>query len=257
MKDSLKIATFNICGWKSATQKGLLKWIEKEKIDILAIQELRTENITKPLISLAKDYSFYFNPSKFHGTAIIARERPTKVKRKIGHERFDKEGRFLQAEYENFLFINVYMPHGRRDKLNLPYKLETYQFLINYLSLLSQSNKPIILAGDFNVAHKEIDLARPKENENNIMFTKEEREQIARIIELGFIDAYRKIHSKDGYTWWLRGFNAKEKNIGWRIDYIFVSKEIEPLIKNAFVPNLEISDHCPVIVEIAEKQIEK
>jgi exodeoxyribonuclease-3 len=182
MKDSLKIATFNICGWKSATQKGLLKWIEKEKIDILAIQELRTENITKPLISLAKDYSFYFNPSKFHGTAIIARERPTKVKRKIGHERFDKEGRFLQAEYENFLFINVYMPHGRRDKLNLPYKLETYQFLINYLSLLSQSNKPIILAGDFNVAHKEIDLARPKENENNIMFTKEEREQIARII---------------------------------------------------------------------------
>jgi exodeoxyribonuclease-3 len=251
MENYLKIATFNICGWKSAIKKGLLKWIRNEKIDILAIQELRSESVTKPLNCLAKDYNFYFNPSKFHGTAIITKEGPLKIIKKIGYERFDKEGRFLQAEYEKFLFVNVYMPHGRRDKLFLPYKLEAYQSLINYLSvLLSKSNKPIILAGDFNVAHKEIDLARPKENENNIMFTKEERKQIDRIIELGFIDAYRKIHSENGYTWWLRGFNAKERNIGWRIDYIFVLKQFEPLIKNAFVPNLKISDHCPVVVEL-------
>ncbi|PMB74094.1 hypothetical protein C0199_01370 [Candidatus Bathyarchaeota archaeon] len=124
---------------------------------------------------------------------------------------------------------------------------------MSYLhELLSQSNKPIILAGDFNVAHEEVDLARPKENENNIMFTREERQQIDRIVSLGFINSYRKVHSKDGYTWWLRGFNAKEKNIDWRIDYIFMSKQLEPLIKNAFVPNLEISDHCPVVVEITK-----
>ena len=238
----LKIATFNICGWKSAIRKGLLKWMIKEKIDVLGVQELRTKNITRPLNSLIKDYNFYFNLSKFHGTAIISKEEPLKITKKIGYERFDKEGRFMQAEYQNFLFINAYMPHGRRDKLFLPYKLEAYRILINYLSvLLSQSNKPIIFLGDFNIAHKESDLARPKENENNIMFTRE---------ELGFIDAYRKVHSKNGYTWWLRGFNAKERNVGWRIDYIFVSKHFEPLIKNIFVPDLKISDHCSVVLEI-------
>lgn len=252
-EDAFKIATFNICGWRSGAKKGLLKWVEENKIDLLAVQELRTMDVAAPLSSLVKDYSFYFNPSRFHGTAIIAKEKPLNIARKIGCERFDKEGRFLQAEFEAFTFINAYMPHGGRDKSNLPYKLEAYQILIDYLhKLLSQSDKSIILAGDLNVAHKEADLARPKENEDNIMFTKEERQQIDHIVELGLIDAYRKVHSKEGYTWWLRGFNAKEKNIGWRIDYIFVSKQLEPLIKNAFVPNLEISDHCPVVVEITK-----
>jgi len=149
------------------------------------------------------------------------------------------------------------MPHGGRDKSNLPYKLEAYESLTYYLQrLLSQSSKPIILAGDFNVTHKEVDLARPKENENNIMFTKEERQQIDRIVGLGLIDAYRKVHPKNGNTWWLRGFNARAKNIGWRIDYIFISKQLEPLVKNAFVPNLEISDHCPVVVELNEFEIQ-
>jgi exodeoxyribonuclease-3 len=250
-EDALRIATFNICGWRSAAKKGLLKWIEEKRIDLLAAQELRTMDVAAPLNPLVEDYSFYFNPSSFHGTAIIAKEKPLNIMRKIGYERFDKEGRFIQAEFEAFTFINAYMPHGGRDKSNLPYKLEAYQILISYLhKLLSQSRKPIILAGDLNVAHKEVDLARPKENENNTMFTKEERQQIDQIVGLGFIDAYRKVHPKNGYTWWLRGFNAKEKNIGWRIDYIFISKQLEPLIKNASIPNLEISDHCPVVIEI-------
>lgn len=162
-----------------------------------------------------------------------------------------REGRFLQLEFEEFLIINAYMPHGGRDKRNLPYKLEAYQALIKYLSsLLLKTKKPLILAGDFNVAHKEADLARPKENENNTMFTKEEREQIDKIIQLGFIDSFRKFHQKDGYTWWLRAFNSKKRNIGWRIDYVFVARQLEPFLKNAFVPNLEISDHCPAVIEI-------
>jgi exodeoxyribonuclease-3 len=249
-KDTIKIATFNICGWKSAVKKGLLDWIQKEEIDIIAIQEIRSTRIAKPLEFLIRDYHFYFNPSKFHGTAIITKEKPAKISKEIGYRKFDEEGRFLQAEYERFFFINAYMPHGRRDKLLLPYKIEAFQALRSYLSNLLPKGKPIILVGDFNIAHKEIDLARPKENENNIMFTKEERRQIDEIIELGFIDAYRKIHPKNGYTWWLRGFNARERNIGWRIDYVFVSKQLEPLIKNAFVPNLKISDHCPVVIEL-------
>jgi len=245
----MRIATFNICGWKSAIKKGLLKWIRESEIDILAVQELRTEKITKPL--LMEKYNFYFNPSKFHGTAIITEKEPIRINKQLGHKRFDREKRFLQLEFEEFVFINSYMPHGGRDKRHLSYKLEAYQVLIEHLNnLLSKARKPIILAGDFNVAHKEVDLARPKENETNIMFTKEEREQIDKIIQLGFIDSFRKFHQEEGYTWWLRAFDSKKRNIGWRIDYVFVSKELEPFLKNALVANLEISDHCPVIIEI-------
>jgi exodeoxyribonuclease-3 len=249
----MRIATFNICGWKSAIKKGLLRWVKQSEIDILAIQELRTEKIVKPL-ELAQNYNMFFNPSKFHGTAIITKGKPLKFTKHIGHARFDREGRFIQLEFEEFMFINAYMPHGGRDKRHLPYKLEAYQVLIKYLSnLLSKTEKPVILAGDFNVAHREVDLARPRENENNIMFTKEEREQIDKIIELGFVDSFRRFHQKNGYTWWLRAFNSKKRNIGWRIDYIFVSKHLERFLKNAFVPSLEISDHCPVVIEIKQK----
>lgn len=246
----MRVATFNVCGWKSAVKKGLLKWIRESEIDILAVQELRTEKIVRPL-ELMEKYDFYFSPSKFQGTATITKKQPIRVGKELGRKRFDDEGRFQQLEFEEFVFINSYMPHGGRDKRHLPFKLEAYQAFIGYLAdLLSKTGKSIILAGDFNVAHKEVDLARPKENEANIMFTKEEREQIDKIIQLGFTDSFRKFHQQDGYTWWLRAFDSKKRNIGWRIDYVFVSKELELFLKNALVPNLEISDHCPVVIEI-------
>ena len=249
----MKFATFNICGWKGAIKKGLIEWIKEGEIDILALQELKTFEIGKPLELL--NYFCFFNPSKFQGTALISKLEPIKISKEIGHKRFEREGRFIQAEFKNFIFINTYLPHGGRDKRDLPYKLEVFDVLINYLSdSLLKNKKPIILAGDFNVAHQEIDLARPKENENNIMFTLKEREKIDRIIKLGFIDSFRKFHEKGGYTWWLRGFEAKKRNIGWRIDYIFISKDLDFALKNSFVQNLEISDHCPVIVEINLKR---
>ncbi|MEM2137310.1 MAG: exodeoxyribonuclease III [Candidatus Methanomethylicia archaeon] len=247
----LKIATFNVCGWKSAIKRELLKWMENIELDILAIQEIKTRDIHIPLDYLVKKYNFHFNPSKFHGTAIITRLKPLNVSKKLGHKRFDDEGRFLKAEYDEFTFINVYMPHGKRDKADLPYKLEVYKILIEYLGrILSRNVKPIILVGDFNIAHKEVDLARPKENENNIMFTKEERIQIDEIIQLGFIDSYRRIHPRNGYTWWLRNLKAREMNFGWRIDYIFITKQLESYIRNAYVQKMDISDHSPLIIEI-------
>ena len=178
----MRFSTFNICGWKSAIKNGLIKWIKRNDIDVLAIQELRTIRVVKPLGLM--NYFTFFNPSKFQGTALISKIKPMKLIKKIGYERFDEEGRFIQAEFENFIFINVYLPHGKRDKKELPYKLSAYDALIKHLSeLLKRSEKSIIIGGDFNVAHKEIDLARPKENENNIMFTKEEREKITRLIK--------------------------------------------------------------------------
>lgn len=244
----MRIATFNICGWKSSIRKGLISFIKNQNIDILAVQELRTLNVIKPLE--LTNYFSVFNPSKFQGTAIISKIKPIKVRKKLGHERFDSEGRFIQLEFEKFIFINSYMPHGRRDKKDLPYKSEIYDFLIRYLSNLLQGKKPIILVGDFNIAHGNVDLANPEGNQDNTMFTEEEREQVDKIIELGLVDTYRKFYKKEGYTWWLRAFNAKERNIGWRIDYIFVSKQLESYLLNTFVPNLDISDHCPVITEI-------
>jgi exodeoxyribonuclease-3 len=246
----MRVATFNVSGWKSAIKNGLLRWIRELEIDVVAVQELRTEKIIKPL-ELMEKYKFYFNPSKFHGTSIITVKEPLRINKQLGYKRFDREGRFLQLEFEEFVFINSYMPHGGRDKSQLSYKLEAYKVLIKHLTgLLSEARKPIILAGDFNVAHKEVDLARSKENETNIMFTKEEREQIDKIIQLGFIDSFRKFHQKEGYTWWLRAFDSKKRNIGWRIDYVFVSKELERFLKNVFVSDLEISDHCPVVIEM-------
>jgi exodeoxyribonuclease-3 len=245
----MKISTFNICGWNSAIRKGLAKWIKDASIDVLAVQELRSKNIIKPLELI--NYSSIFNPSKYQGTAIISKDQPISVSKRLGFKRFDDEGRFIQVEFEKFIFINVYLPHGRRDKKDLPYKLKIYNFFINYLSrLLAKNEKPIVIGGDFNVAHKEIDLAKPKENEENIMFTIEERRQIDKIIELGFIDAFRRLHKEKGYTWWLRAFNSKERDIGWRIDYIFISKQLSTFLKSAFVPDLDISDHCPVIIEL-------
>jgi exodeoxyribonuclease-3 len=245
----MKISTFNVCGWNSAVKKGLVKWIKNTNIDILGVQELRSKNVIKPFELI--DYYCVFNPSKFHGTAIISKYKPINVNKRLGYRRFDEEGRFIYFEFEKFAFINVYLPHGRRDKNDLPYKLEAYSCFIEYLSkIISKIKKPIVIGGDFNVAHKEVDLAKPKENKENIMFTNEERKQIDKIIELGFVDAYRKFYKKEGYTWWLRGFDAKQRNIGWRIDYIFISKELESHLKNAWVPNLDISDHCPVVIEL-------
>lgn len=249
----MRIATFNVCGWKSAVQKGLLKWFASSSIDILAVQELRSTKISKPLELFS--YSCVFNPSKFQGTCVISRVKPlSKPKLSIGMERFDKEGRFIQLEYEEFTFINVYMPHGRRDKKDLPYKLEAYDRLVSYLSsLIERREKPIILVGDFNVAFTKDDLAFAEENENNVMFTPEERKQIGRIISLGFVDAYRKVHrGKGGYTWWPRAKGFKERDLGWRIDYVFLTPELEDSIAGISVDkSVEISDHCPLVVELS------
>jgi exodeoxyribonuclease-3 len=165
-------------------------------------------------------------------------------------ERFDQEGRMLKLKYPDCLLVNLYLPHGGRKKENLDYKLKVYSFLLDYLQKIR--DKKVVVIGDFNVAHKEIDLARPKQNQNNIMFTPKEREQIDRLIDLGFIDSFRKFNKKGGYhTWWPYFAQARERNLGWRIDYTFVSRKLAPRLKDAFIlPEVKGSDHCPIGIEI-------
>jgi len=250
----MKILSWNVNGLRAVYKKGFLNWLRKTKADIVCLQEIKANKDQLPLELLnLGNYWIYFNSSQrkgYSGTAIFTKEKPRKIETSLGLERFDKEGRIIKAAYKNFILINIYLPHGGRQKENLDYKLSVYQKLLAYLK--KNQNKKIILTGDFNVAHQEIDLARPKQNKDNIMFTLEERKQIDEIINLGFIDTLREFHKEGGnYTWWPYFAKAKERNLGWRIDYIFISKTLLHYLKDGFIlSKVKGSDHCPIDIEI-------
>lgn len=250
----MKITSWNVNGIRAVYRNDFLKWFNATKPDIICLQEIRVqkEQIPEDLIK-PKGYYSHFNFAEkkgYSGVAVYTKKKPLKVKYKLGLKRFDKEARILKLEYPDFTLINLYFPHGAHDKRNLGYKLKSYEHLISYLG--KNKNKNIILIGDFNIAHKEIDLARPKDNRNNIMFTLEERKQIDRIIDLGFTDTFREFNKQEGnYTWWPYRFDAKERNLGWRLDYIFTSKTLTPKFKKAFIlSTVTGSDHCPIEIEI-------
>lgn len=248
----MKILSWNVNGIRSVFNKGFLDWFNKVKADIVCLQEIKAqeEQIPVELFNL-KNYHLYSNQAirkGYSGVAVFTKQKPIKVDNTLGFKRFDQEGRILKLKYPNFTLINLYLPHGGRDKENLEYKLEAYGHLINYLK--RKKNQNIVLTGDFNIAHQEIDLARFKSNKNNIMFTSEERKQIDRLISLGFIDSFRKFNKETGnYSWWPYAHNARQRNIGWRIDYAFVSEKLKS--KDAFIlKNALGSDHCPIGVEL-------
>lgn len=250
----MKIVSWNVNGLRSIYKKGFLKWFDKIKAGIVCLQETRVFQKELPLDLLRiKNYHLYFNEAEkkgYAGVAVYTKEKPLKVESKLGLERFDQEGRILKLEYSDFILINLYLPHGGRSKENLDYKLEVYKHLLKYFQKIKDKN--VILAGDFNIAHQEIDLARPEENKNNIMFTQEERDQIEKIIKLGFKDSFRMFNKEGGnYTWWPYFVNARERNLGWRIDYIFISKSLSQNVKNASIlKKIMGSDHCPIEIEI-------
>jgi len=251
----MKILSWNVNGLRSVYKKNFSEWLEKIRADIVCLQEIKTQEdqISQQNLFTPLTYQFYANyavKKGYSGVAVFTKKQPLKIKKNLGLERFDSEGRLLYLEYPDFTLINLYVPHGGRQKENLEYKLEGYDYLIKYLK--SFKDKNIIVAGDFNVAHQEIDLARPKENQKNTMFTSEERKQLDKIIKLGFVDSFRQFHQGAGhYTWWPYMANARQRNLGWRIDYIFISKALAPKLKNAFIlKDVAGSDHCPIGIEI-------
>ncbi len=250
----MKIISLNVNGIRSAYRKGFPDWLIKEDPDVICIQEVKSNEIPSSgdLFSpnLNTLYCSVLNPASkkgYSGTAVFSKEKPKKTTFKIGLERFDTEGRFIELDFDKFSLINIYMPHGARDKKNLKYKLESYGLLLAKLQELS--SKDIILTGDFNIAHKEIDLARPKENVNNIMFTSEERQQLDKIMKFGFIDSFRKFNLAGGnYTWWPYLKSARENNVGWRLDYIFASEPLSNKLESSFIlKDIFLSDHCPTV----------
>lgn len=250
----MKIISWNVNGLRSVYQKGFPAWLEKSGADIVCVQEVKAQASTVPqdLFSGSK-YSFVANYAErpgYSGVGVYYKEKPRKIEFKLGHPRFDSEGRMVRLNYPDFTFIGLYIPNGARDKRDMVYKLEVYEHLFKYLKTIKQKN--VVLAGDFNIAHMEMDLARPKENKNNTMFTPEERKQLDALESLGFVDSFRKLHVSGGhYSWWPYFANARARNLGWRIDYVFLSKNLAPKLKEAFIlPAVTGSDHCPVGIEL-------
>ncbi len=168
----------------------------------------------------------------------------------MGYEEFDKDGRFIRLDYNNFSLINLYIPNGGRKKEKFDYKFKVYDKLLTYLE--KERGKNLVLTGDFNIAHKEVDLAHPDRNKNNTMFTPKERQLLDKLLDLGFVDTFRVFNKEKGnYTWWVKYANARERNLGWRIDYVYISKSLEKNLENAYIlSGVKGSDHCPAGINI-------
>lgn len=251
----MKVISWNVNGIRAAHKKGLLRFFKKEKADFYCLQEIKANKDQLPLELVSIDgYHPFFNSAQkkgYSGVSVYVKKKPISIIRKIGIKRFDSEGRYLELKYPNFVLINIYIPHGGRRKENLKYKLLVYKKIHKKLS--NYKNRKVIVIGDFNIAHTEKDLERPKQNQTNIMFTPEERGQINIVLNDGYIDSFRKFHNRGGkYTWWPYAFNARERNLGWRIDYAFVSSKLSKKLTTAHIyTKTKGSDHCPIGVELA------
>lgn len=253
----MKILSWNVNGIRAADRKGLFNWFQNTQPDILCLQEIKANpDQFPPHLKNTPDYHVYIHQAQrkgYSGVATYSKSKPKQVKHGFGIDRFDTEGRTLITEYEDFVLFNIYFPNGKQSKQRLEYKLDFYDTFLSYADNLKAEGKNIIVCGDFNTAHKEIDLARPKANETISGFLPIERAWIDTFIDHGYVDTFRHFNKKpDQYTWWSMRTRARERNVGWRIDYFFVNKEFIPKIKNAFIlDEIMGSDHCPIGIDIA------
>lgn len=247
----MKIISWNVNGIRSIHKKGFINFINKHDPDILCLQEIKaSETQLEQYLKIDHRYTLasYADKKGYSGTAIISKEPLKLITDRIGFKQFDLEGRIVGAENRDFLIFNLYMPHGGRAKDKLEYKLDCYNKITTYFKKFV--DKKLILTGDFNIAREDIDLARPKANKNNIMFTPTERKALEDFLSIGLRDSFRTLHDEPGhYTWWPYFANARERNLGWRIDYIFASSKIN-LQKASILDKVMGSDHCPVEIII-------
>ena len=249
----MKLISWNVNGLRAIYKKGFIDIFKNLDADIFCIQETKMQNGQIELD--LKGYYEYYNYAErkgYSGTAIFTKKEPLNVTYGIGIEEHDKEGRVITLEFENFYMVNCYTPNSGRDLARLDYRMIWEEEFRKYLKELD-NKKPVIICGDLNVAHKEIDLKNPKSNRKNAGFTDEEREKIDILLKSGFTDTFRKIYpEKEGcYTWWSYMFNARANNAGWRIDYFLVSDRISKNIKDAYIySDVMGSDHCPVGLEM-------
>jgi len=254
----MKIVSWNVNGLRSLAKDNYWEaFLKGVKPDIFCLQETKASPEQLPEAMLSPlGYSAFFSSSQtkrgYSGVALYSRVEPLSVIYGMGMKEFDQEGRLVGAEYEDFWLLNVYFPNGGMGPERLDYKMRFYDAFLKFAEKLREK-KPVIFCGDINTAHEEIDLARPKENEGNTGFLPEERAWIDEVISAGYIDSFRHFHphTKDAYTYWDMFTHARDRNVGWRIDYFFVASELMKRIKKAEIHNdIYGSDHCPVSITL-------
>lgn len=248
------IISWNVNGLRAVHRKGNLEQVFHMKPDILCLQETKSLPEQLPAELSAPDgyYSYFHFPTQkkgYSGVAIYTKDKPLKVSRDIGFEQLDQEGRLIMAEYKDLILINIYFPNGGGPPERLKYKLDFYNYFLEFIHKLHMKQRDIIFCGDMNVAHKPIDLARPKENETHVGFLPIERAWMDKLISHGWIDIFRHFYpdQTEAYTYWDMKSYARERNVGWRIDYFFSSPEMLKKIKSMeILGNILGSDHCPI-----------
>ena len=253
---AIKLISWNVNGIRAVAKKGFKESLKNFDTDILCLQETKAQDDqVKDVLDDMDGYQFFSNSAErkgYSGTAILSKIRPVNITFDIGIEEHDQEGRVVVAEFDSFYLVNVYVPNSGSELARLQYRKKWDTDFIKYLKKLEE-HKPVIACGDFNVAHQPIDLARPKPNYNKTAgYTQTEIDGMSNFIKAGFTDTFRHLHpDKIAYSWWSYRFNARSKNIGWRIDYFLISSSLLGKVTSAFIlPDYQGSDHCPVGVEI-------
>jgi len=257
----MRIVSWNVNGLRACARKGFLDFLETSQADLVALQEVRAFPAQLEAgLRAPPGWFTAFRPAErpgYSGVALYARRAPDALEETLGEERFDREGRFQLARFGRLWVANCYFPKGSgrdRDNSRVGYKLDFYRAVFERVDRLRRS-RPVLVVGDFNTAHREIDLARPRENANNSGFLPEERAEIDRWCAAGWIDVFRALHPGEGghYTWWRQWGGARERNVGWRIDYVLASAAAMRRVRAAFIwPQVLGSDHCPVGVDLEE-----
>ncbi|MFH1744735.1 MAG: exodeoxyribonuclease III [bacterium] len=246
----MKILSWNVNGLRAVVKKGFEEFLADEKPDILCLQETKISASARASVEFDfKNYKEYLHPAErpgYSGTAVLVKDSLKDIKL-LDKLKWDNEGRVQIFELKEFYLINSYFPNANHELSRLKYKLEFNNKLLSCIKKLNKK-KPVVLCGDYNVAHEEIDLARPRDNVGNAGFTEEERSWMTKFLDTGFVDTFRLINKKKiQYSWWSYRFRARERNIGWRIDYFCVSERLKNKVERAFIKdNITGSDHCPV-----------
>ena len=252
----MKVICWNVNGLRAVWKKGFLDFLEREMPDVLCVQETKMQSgqVTQELLNPLGYFSHWAFAERagYSGVATFSQEKPRSVQIELGGGRHDSEGRLVLTEFDEFTLVNVYIPNGGMGDHRVEYKLNYYDEMLDMLERLRKEGRFLIICGDFNTAHTEMDLARPQDNVNVSGFLPVERAWMDRFIEAGYVDMFRHLHpdARDAYTWWSFRTAARKRNVGWRIDYFFVNKEFAHRVKRCeHLDDVEGSDHCPLMLE--------
>lgn len=256
---NLRVISWNVNGLRACAKKGFLPWLRATRAQVIGLQEVRAlpHQLPDEVRAPARWHTHFVAAERkgYSGVGLYSRKRPDTAESALGEARFDLEGRFQLLHFGRLSVANVYFPKGsgtERDNSRVPYKLDFYRAVFERLQACRAEGQRVLVMGDFNTAHREIDLARPRTNTKNSGFLPEERAEMERWLEAGFVDSFRHFEPGPGhYTWWRQWGDAKAKNVGWRIDYILACPEAMTFARRAFIrPEVELSDHCPVGLDL-------